>query len=145
VVDAGPSLFGGGNDSFLDLAVPWSDLAGVGLTPTTVVTLWAASSTNPDRLDGDFACHDGAGGSAIPTLSGSGSAPITANPTGSPPPVGGAGPGADGGGGNLIGGSGIEGGPGCNCALGDGASVPGSGLLLVAGALWAARRRRRPD
>ena len=38
VVDAGPSIFGGGNDTFLDMAVPWSDLAALGLDAATVVT-----------------------------------------------------------------------------------------------------------
>jgi len=141
VVDAGPSLYGSGNDSFLDLAVPWSDLATVGLTPNTVVTLWAASSTNPDRLDGDFACHDGGGGTALPTLSGSGSAPIAADPGSSPGPVGGTGAGVDGGGGNLLGGSGIEGGPGCSCALAAGGRSS-LVLLLIGAGLWSARRRR---
>jgi hypothetical protein len=32
VVDAGASIFGGGTDTFLDMAVPWSDLAGLGST-----------------------------------------------------------------------------------------------------------------
>jgi hypothetical protein len=91
IVDAGPSLFGGGgNDAFIDLAVPWSDLAGVGLTPTTLVTIWAASSTNPDRLNGDFACHDAGGGTAIPGLSGTAPAPLTPDPSSSPGPSGGA-------------------------------------------------------
>jgi hypothetical protein len=143
VVDAGASLYGTGNDSFRDLAVPWSDLATVGLTPTTVVTLWAASSSNPDRLDGDFACHDGGGGTVLPTLSGSGSAPIAADPGRSPGPAGGTDPGADGGGGNLLGGSGIEGGPGCSCALFGGAGLARWSLLLVGAGLWMARRRRR--
>src|SRR5262245_27189266 len=66
VVDAGPSLFGGGgNDTFLDMAVPWSDLGTLGLAPSTLVTIWAATSTNPDRLNGDFACHDGGGGTGV--------------------------------------------------------------------------------
>jgi MYXO-CTERM domain-containing protein len=141
VLDAGRSLFGGGNDSFLDMAVPWSDLTPLGLTASTVVTIWAASSTGPDRLDGDFACHDGAGGSALPGLSGSASAPIAADPGRSPGPVGSTGAAPDGGG-NLLAGSGIEGGPGCSCRVGGGErSSPG--MLLVGAGLWLALRRRR--
>ena len=142
VVDAGPSLYGSGNDSFLDMAVPWSDLSALGLGPTTLVTVWAASSANPDRLDGDFACNDGAGGNAVPSLSGNGSAPITADPTRSPGPVGGTGTGADGGGGNLIGSSGIEGGPGCSCALDGGGRPARWSFLIVAAGFWMTRRRR---
>ena len=140
VVDAGPSLTGGGHDSFLDMAVPWTDLTTVGLTPSTVVNVWAASSSSANRLDGDFACHDGAGGTALPVLSSSGSAPIAADPGRSPPPVGATGTGPDGGG-NLLGGSGIEGGPGCSCDFG-GSGRPGLGLVLAGVGLWLTRRRR---
>src|SRR6185369_11776787 len=97
-----PSLFGAGNDAFVDMAVPWSDLAPLGLAPTTSITVWAASSTNVDRLDGDFACHDGAGGTATPTLSQTASAPIVPDPARSPGPIGSP---SDAGG-NIIGGSG---------------------------------------
>jgi hypothetical protein len=148
LVDAGPSLFGGGNDTFIDFAVPWSDLAGVGLTPLTIVTVWAATSTNPDRMNGDFACNDGGGGSAVPTLSQIAPAPIAADPTHSPGPVGGStGGGADGGSGNLIGSSGIEGGPGCNCRVDageEGRAAIAPALILLASAMAAVRARRSP-
>jgi len=149
VIDAGPSLFGGGGtDAFIDVAVPWSDLRPLGLTPTTRITVWAASSMNVDRLDGDFACHDGAGGTAIPSLSQAASAPLTPDPAQSPGPVGGPGGGGstDGGGGNVLGGSGIEGGPGCNCATSGPARLPlwrGLAGVVVALALIAAAMRRR--
>jgi hypothetical protein len=149
VTDAGASLFGAGNDAFIDMAVPWSDLAPLGLAPTTGVTIWAASSTNIDRLDGDFACHDGAGGTATPTLSQAASSPIAPDPARSPGPVGGPSGGAADAGGNIIGGSGIEGGPGCSCDAGTTAiqlrSTEPAGLVgfvLAAGAL--VRRKRRP-
>jgi MYXO-CTERM domain-containing protein len=142
LVDAGPSLFGGGGtDTFIDMAVPWSDLMPLGLTLTTRVTVWAASSSNIDRLDGDFACHDGAGGTAVPTLSQSASSPVTPNPNGSPAPVGGGATG-DGGSGNLLGTSGIEGGPGCNCDTSDGGTLSFPLLLIV---LLGALRRRSPS
>jgi MYXO-CTERM domain-containing protein len=151
VIDAGASLFGGGNDAFIDVAVPWSDLAPLGLTPTTRISVWAASSANVDRLDGDFACHDGGGGTATPTLSQAASAPITPDPAHSPGPVGGPTGGTTDAGGNIIGGSGIEGGPACNC---DAAGTPGAsspaygagfiGLVLAAVALVRRKRAARP-
>jgi MYXO-CTERM domain-containing protein len=137
VVDAGPSIFGGGNDSFIDMAVPWTDLATVGLAPTSIVAIWTASSTNPDRLNGDFACHDGGGAANVPRLSQNPPAPIAADPTGSPGPGGGAD-----GGGNLLGSSGIEGGPGCSCGVARSRQPSGAiGLLFAVG--WIATRRRR--
>jgi hypothetical protein len=65
--DAGGSVeadsdFGGDEDFFLDLAVPWADLEPLGLAPDSEIHVWAASSESADRLDGDFACHDGASG-----------------------------------------------------------------------------------
>jgi MYXO-CTERM domain-containing protein len=150
VIDAGPSLFGGGNDAFIDMAVPWSDLVPLGLTPTTRITVWAATSANVDRLDGDFACHDGGGGTATPTLSQTSSAPLTPDPARSPGPVGGTGGGATDAGGNVIGGSGIEGGPGCNCNA-SGTPLAGRptgaaglvGLVLAAAAVLSRRKRKQ--
>jgi hypothetical protein len=144
VVDAGPSLFGGGNDAFIDMAVPWSDLANVNLTPTSVATIWAGSSDAPDRLDGDIACNDAGGTTNLPRLSGNPPAPVALDPARAP----GA---PDGGGGNLIGGSGIEGGPGCAIAgagVGGGRGRGGRGAtalavaVVCAGALSRRRRRR---
>jgi hypothetical protein len=146
VIDAGPSLFAGANDAFIDVAVPWSDLTPLGLTPLTAISVWAATSTNTDSLNGDFACNDGGGGTAIPSLSQTASAPLTPDPARSPGPVGGAGGGGapdGGGGGNVIGGAGIEGGPGCNCdASGPARSSLRTGLLGLALLLAGAARRR---
>jgi MYXO-CTERM domain-containing protein len=154
VIDAGPSLFAGGDDAFVDMAVPWSDLTPLGLTPTTPITVWAATSTATDSLNGDFACNDGGGGTAVPGLSQSASAPLTPDPARSPGPVGGpaggGGGAVDGGGGNVIGGSGIEGGPGCNCDASGPArpSLPaallGLAALLLAGAARRRAQRREP-
>lgn len=142
VVDAGPSIFGGGNDSFIDMAVPWTDLATLGLAPTSIVTIWAATSTNPDRLNGDFACHDGGGAADVPRLSQNPPAPIAPDPTGSPGPVGGPGGGADGGGGgNLLGSSGIEGGPGCSCGVAR-SREPSGAIWLLFAVSWITTRRR---
>jgi len=142
VVGAGASIFAGGNDSFIDMAVPWSDLAPLGLDAATVVTIWAASSANADRLNGDFACHDAGGGAGIPSLSGSTPAPIAADPAQSPGPVGGPGGNSDGGG-NVLGSSGIEGGPGCDCGIGGGAD-PRATIALILVGLGVSLRRRRP-
>jgi len=149
VVDAGPSLFGGGNDAFLDVAVPWSDLNALGLTPASLVTIWAGSSSLADRLDGDLACHD-AGGTAgsLPRLSDNPPAPVAPDPARGPGPVGG--PGGNGTGdagasGNQLGGSGIEGGPGCDCAIGASPGWPGAAwasAFIVMGAIVSAARRR---
>ncbi len=133
VVDAGASISGGGDDAFIEMAVPWSDLETLGLTPTTLVTVWAATSTASDRLNGDVACHDGGGGANLPSLSGSAPAPVAPDPSHSPGPVGGPGGGgsSDGGSGNVLASSGIEGGPGCSCRVGGSRNGPGVMGLLV--------------
>lgn len=69
-VAAPDSGYGGDADYLLDLAVPWSALQPLGLTPTTPATVWAGSSSTANTLNGDLACHDGSGGA--PTLSGVG-------------------------------------------------------------------------
>ena len=61
---AAGSSFGDDEDFYLSFALPWTDLEMVGVTPTTPVRVWAASSTASNSLNGDFACHDGAGGPA---------------------------------------------------------------------------------
>jgi MYXO-CTERM domain-containing protein len=141
VVDAGPSIFGGGNDTYLDMAVPWADLNALGVVRGTLVTIWAASSTNPDRLNGDFACHDGGGGSGVPSLSQNPSAPIAPDPDSSPGPVGGPSGGSDGG--DPLGDAGIEGGPGCDCRVPGQGGPAGIGVLILAVGWAAARRRAR--
>lgn len=64
VVAAG-SDFGGDPDTYLDMAILWDDLEAIGMTPVTPVRTWAASSSQANTLDGDFACHDGAGGDPV--------------------------------------------------------------------------------
>jgi len=59
------SQFGGSNDFWLELAVPWSTLMPLGLDRTTPIRVWAASSTATNALNGDFACHDGATGEPV--------------------------------------------------------------------------------
>jgi hypothetical protein len=67
-VVAASSSYGGDSDYFLDFAIPWQDLQAVGLTPSTPVTAWAATSSTSTALNGDFACFNDALGD--PTLSG---------------------------------------------------------------------------
>jgi MYXO-CTERM domain-containing protein len=119
-IDADGAGFGGDPDRFLDLAVRWDELDAIGLGPLTPVSVWAATSESGEVLDGDVACHDGAGGA--PTLGGTGSDEATPDP---------AGPGADGDGPRLEGGGG--------CAVGHG----GGGGLAVVGLLALVARRRR--
>jgi hypothetical protein len=70
--------FGDDDDYFLSFALPWSELKPLGLDPDTPVVVWAASSSNANSLNGDFACHDG--GSGEPTLSGIASDPTVLDP-----------------------------------------------------------------
>jgi uncharacterized protein (TIGR03382 family) len=65
---ASGTKIGDNADYFLSFALPWSQLAQLGLERNTPVVVWAASSSSAGSLDGDFACHDGASGA--PTLSG---------------------------------------------------------------------------
>jgi len=62
---AAGSQFGGGNDFWLELAVPWTTLMPLGWSRTTPIRVWAASSTSANSLNGDFACHDGASGDPL--------------------------------------------------------------------------------
>lgn len=61
------TTWGDNDDFFLDFAIPWVDLEPIGLTPSTPVVVWAATSSTSTTLNGDFACWDDAKGS--PTLS----------------------------------------------------------------------------
>jgi hypothetical protein len=54
------SSFGGTPDYFVDFAFPWTDLALVGITPSTPLRVWAASATSASNgMNGDFACWNG--------------------------------------------------------------------------------------
>jgi len=114
---------GGNNaDFFLDIAVPWTTLAPLGLDRDTPTYVWAGSSSVADRLDGDLACHDGRSGGAA-RLDAIVSDPTTGDPTREP---------GDGDGdGDLR----LEGGGGCHAG--------GSGGLGLALAGLGLRRRRR--
>ena len=115
---AAPGVMTGNNaDFFLDFAVPWSDLVAVGLDHTTATRLWVGSSTSPNSLNGDFACHDGAAGAAH--LDTANSDPTTGDPANQPP------------GGTEL----LEGGGGC--------STSHSPTPLFALAVAALLRRRR--
>jgi hypothetical protein len=132
---AADTTFRNTRDHFIDLAVPWTALTPLGLGERQEVLVWAASSSRPDRLDGDFACHDARGGSGVPDLrsSASDSAPASGGS--------GGGAGAGGAGGSTgAGGASLEGGPACS-ATGTGSSAPPMVLLVVA--LLARRCARR--
>jgi hypothetical protein len=126
VLGAGTSL-GGGADSFIDLAVPWADLASLGLVQSMPVRVWAGSSTMPNFLDLDLACFGGPGG----TLSG-----IDVTVTTPDPSFSGSG-GLD----DIIpsGPRTLEGGPGCSLAI---AGAPAIGWLAIAILVLALARRR---
>jgi len=119
-IAAGTSA-GSDADFFLDIAVPWTALAPLGLDRDTPTYVWVGSSSVSNALDGDLACHDGRGGAA--RLDAIASDRTSGDPTRDP----GAGPG----GGNLR----LEGGGGCHA----GGPVALGPLL----ALLALRRRRR--
>jgi len=118
-VAAGGSNFGGSPDFFLDFAVPWSELMPLGLDHDTPTRAWIASSTSQNSLNGDFVCHDGAGGAA--TLGNSASDPTTGDPNN---------PGAGNGTGHL------EGGGGCTTTRGN------AGLLALLAFIVLRRNRR---
>jgi uncharacterized protein (TIGR03382 family) len=64
-IAAAGSDFGGDPDTYLDMAILWEDLEAAGMTPITPIRTWAASSSQDNTLDGDFACHDGASGDPV--------------------------------------------------------------------------------
>ena len=118
---AAPGVMTGNNaDFFLDFAVPWSDLVAVGLDHTTATRLWVGSSTSPNSLNGDFACHDGAAGAAH--LDTTTTDPTTGDPANEPPN------------GTEL----LEGGGGCSTSHG---STP---LFALAVTALLRRRRVRP-
>ncbi len=140
IVAAG-SMSGGDNDYFLDMAVPWSALSPIGLTPTTVIRVWAASSSTSTALNGDFACHNGTTG-GTPTLTGLPTTATTVNPAAAPD--GGVPMAGDGGAGDGFSGArAIEGGPGCSLGSGAPWSIyPLLALVLLLGMRRAGLRRR---
>ena len=155
---ANASRYGGDEDYFLDLAIPWSTLEPLGVTRTTPLVVWAAtSSTSTTVLDGDLACNEG--GSGAPKLSISAPPPTTLDPTvdtdkdgwsdavevsagtdpknaashpsGTPPPLGGAA--SD---------PALQGGGGCNCTVGPGDRET-FGFFASLALLGTLARRRR--
>jgi hypothetical protein len=118
---------GGTPDYFLDVVVPWHDLAAVGLTPNRRTFVWVASSDASNFLNGDFACHVPGDGAVV--LDGD----VSTGGTG------------DGDNGNNVGDPGggggprLEGGGGCNAG---GGSVGGAARLLVALGIMVRRRSR---
>jgi hypothetical protein len=116
------TINGGNADFFVDIAVPWTTLAPLGLDRDTRTYVWAGSSSVASALDGDIACHDGGTGGKA-RLVATASDPTTGDPTRDPN--------GGGGGGNLR----LEGGSGCQAggSLGIGAAL----------ALLGVRRRRR--
>ena len=128
------SSFSGDTDAFIDLAIPWTTLAPLGLARDTPVHVWAGTSSVANALDGDLACSDGPGAAVLDAADPSGT---TGDPTMDP-----SGDGGDDGTGS---GSGIdpnslrlEGGSGCATS---GAPSLAAGLL-VALAMISRRRRR---
>ncbi len=112
------STFANDDDFFLDIAVPWSALIPLGLDRDTPTHVWAGSSGVATGLDGDLACHNGAGGAAALDV-------IASDPTTGDPaidPLGGAGR--------------LEGGGGCSAGSGGSAWV-------ALGLLGLVFRRRR--
>ena len=143
VVEAG-SLFTDDPDWFVDLAVPWADLFELGLEPASVVRAWVASSTARDRLDADFACHDGV---VAPSANGVRSDEAVADPDASGDGGDDGGDTGDDGGDTGDDGDGLpgerelEGGGGCTAAAGAGPWGPLLALSVLA--LLIRRRRRR--
>jgi len=131
------TINGGDADYFVDIAVPWSALAPLGLDRGTRTYVWAGSSSVANALDGDLACHDAGTGSA-PRLHLIASTQTTGDPT--LEPTGGGG-GNDAGGGGADAGEGelrLEGGSGCQA----GGSV-GLGMVLSLVGLLRCRRASR--
>jgi len=141
--------FGGNTDYFLDLAVPWTDLQSVGVTRTTPVVAWAATSSTTTSLAADLACFDNATGE--PTLTGTAPDPTVLDPdvdtdddgfTDADEVEAGTDP-------NdptdfpTTAGAVYEGGGGCVAAAGEGA--PGQWMVIAGLVLGlCSRRRRRP-
>jgi len=119
---------GGNADFYLDFAMPWTDLIAAGLDHATATDLWVASSTSPNGLNGDFACHDGASG--VVHLDGTKSDPTTGDPANDPNNGSGSGSG------ELR----LEGGGGCSTT---GGTSPWVMLAIMALLARTPSRRRR--
>ncbi|MCU1279218.1 MAG: hypothetical protein JWM53_2764 [bacterium] len=132
---AADSTLSGAPDAFIDMALPWADLATVGVQRDTRVYVWAGSSTVANALDLDLACFGGAGGH----LGG-----IDVGRTTPDPGAGGGGGGTGGtGGGGGTGPRTLEGGLGCSLSPRAATPTPTLfGLALVTLALALAVRRR---
>lgn len=118
---------GGNPDFFVDIAVPWTTLAPLGLDRDTRTYVWAGSSSVANALDGDIACHDGGTGGKA-RLAATASDPTTGDPARDPN-----------GGGGGAGGLRLEGGGGCQA----GGSL-GIGAALALALVGVRRRRRSP-
>lgn len=117
---------GGTPDFFLSIAIPWADLAPLGLDRDTPVRLWVATSSTANSLNGDFACHDPGADGPI-DLGGTPSEPTSGDPLLEPPPPGGTGR--------------LEGGAGCAAT-----NSSTSALWLVLAMIpftWRSKRRSR--
>jgi hypothetical protein len=154
---ANASRYGGDDDFFVDLAIPWATLEPLGVTRTAPLAVWAATSTSTSSLDGDFACHDGASGppklstiapppttldptvdtdkdgwtDAVEVTAGTDPKNAASHPAGTPPPIGGAA--SD---------PALEGAGGCKCTLGAGGNETFGFLASMALLGMLARRRR---
>jgi uncharacterized protein (TIGR03382 family) len=113
---------GGTPDYFLDIVVPWEDLEPLGLHPDSVVSVWVASSSVSDALNGDFACNTGSGSDVV--LDDSTSSDDRPDP--------------DAGGDNDL--PRLEGGGGFGCDAGGGGGVA---LMFVLALVLVARQRVR--
>jgi hypothetical protein len=120
------STVGGGTDYFIDLALPWTDLATLGVHANTTVAIWAGSSSVANALNGDLACFAGAGGrlGGIAVGTTTPDPMFSGGPGGPPPPDGGTGTGT--------GPRTLEGGPGCSMAGDRGVG----GTLMLFALLW---------
>jgi hypothetical protein len=143
------SNFGLNGDYFVDIAVPWTVLASLGVNPQTQVRLWVGTSSRDDALDADLACQDGSTGPAHLSGTGSQSTGFAGSGGGGTGGSGGGGGGGAGGAIGPVGENGLElaGGAGCAVVPGEADAAPAGGVLaavaLGAAAAAVARGRRQ--